>query len=266
MKRIFITGGASGLGRALAERYAREKWSVCIGDVHETRGGETLTALKSLTPRAHFLKCDVTSDADLENALNWLVTNWGGIDVVVNNAGVATSGPMHELPLKDWAWIVDINLMGVVRGCKIFSPLLIKQGRGTIINIASIAGLVYVAGGASYNATKAAVIALSETMRLELAPKEIQVSVVCPYFFRTNLTETLRSTSAAQARMTEKFVKDSRMDAATIADRVYRAANRGDFMIFPDFMSRVLSRLKRFMPAPLFFWILSFQLKRLRIT
>ena len=91
-KRIFITGGASGLGKAIALRYARAGWRVCIGDVHEARGQETLTELQALGPSALSLRCDVTREEDLRAVAERLTKDWGGVDVVVNNAGVAQAG------------------------------------------------------------------------------------------------------------------------------------------------------------------------------
>ncbi len=141
-RRVFITGAASGLGRALAERYARAGARVCLADIDDVRGAEALAQLQAGGATAHYLHCDVTSEADFEAAADWLRENWGGVDIVVNNAGVAQMGAIDATPLADWRWIVDINLLGVVRGCRAFAPLLRAEGGGTLVNIASMAGLV----------------------------------------------------------------------------------------------------------------------------
>src|SRR5687767_3586044 len=125
--RIFITGGASGLGRALAERCAKAGWRVCIGDVHDARGAETVAALKALGAEADFVRCDVTREEDLISVRDRLDTTWGGVDVVVNNAGVAQAGGIEDVSIDDWRWIVEINLLGVVRGCRVFTPVFRKQ-------------------------------------------------------------------------------------------------------------------------------------------
>ena len=129
-KRIFITGGASGLGRALAERYARAGWRVCIGDLDVERCAEVLAAIRVHSPHSQALACDVTREDALQAAADWLQREWGGVDVVINNAGVAQMGGIAETTLDDWRWAVDINLLGVVRGCKVFAPLLRTQGGG----------------------------------------------------------------------------------------------------------------------------------------
>src|SRR5262249_49239016 len=140
--RVFITGGASGLGRAMAEHWAGRGARVCIADVHEARGAETLAALKARAADADFVRCDVTRDEDLRAARERVVERWGGVDVVVNNAGVALAGGIDQITLDDWRWIVDINLLGVVRGCREFTPVFKKQQSGHFVNVASMAGLL----------------------------------------------------------------------------------------------------------------------------
>lgn len=251
-KRIFITGGASGLGRALADRYAAAGWSVCIADVNETRGADALSDLRVKAPRAHFLRCDVTQESDLEVAARWLEQNWGGVDLVVNNAGVAVGGGIDEVPLEDWRWILDINLLGVVRGCKVFTPVFRRGGGGRFVNIASMAGLVHPPMMAAYNASKAAVVALSETLRLELVRDNIAVSVVCPAFFRTNLTESLRASSPDVQRITHKLVNKSRHSAERIAELVHKGVDRGDFHILTHGDGQLAWMIKRLTPYSLY--------------
>ena len=255
-KRIFITGGASGLGRALAERYAREGWRVCIGDVNELRGLETLSLLRDLGAEAHFAKCNVTEEVQIQAVAEWLYRNWGGVDVVVNNAGVAIAGGIDEVPLKDWHWAVDINLLGVVRGCKVFTPMFRAQGHGHFVNVASMAGLIHAPMMSAYNATKAAVVALSETLRVELADAGIGVSVVCPAFFRTNLAESLRAGNPHVQQMTQKLVGKAEVGADEIAGQVFRAVARGEFHILTHARERLLWRLKRLLPFAAYLAIL----------
>jgi NAD(P)-dependent dehydrogenase (short-subunit alcohol dehydrogenase family) len=236
-KRIFVTGGASGFGRALAERWARAGYRVCIGDINEGRLAETLTSLRGLGAVAHALTCDVTKEIDLEDARKWLEENWGGVDIVVNNAGVAVGGR-----------IIDINLLGVVRGCRTFTPLFQKQGGGRFVNVSSMAGLIHPPMMSAYNATKAAVVALSETLSIELARDKIAVSVVCPSFFRTNLTETMRAGSSDIAAVTNKLVNKASRGADEIADLTFKAVERGDFHVLTHADGRAAWMLKRFAP------------------
>jgi NAD(P)-dependent dehydrogenase (short-subunit alcohol dehydrogenase family) len=259
-KRIFITGGASGLGRALGERYARAGWRVCIGDVNETRAQE---ALPNLGPDAHFIRCDVTREEDLVAAASWLEKNWGGVDVVVNNAGVAVSGNIDESSIADWQWIVDINLLGVVRGCRAFVPMLRRQHGGHIVNIASMAGLVHPPQMSAYCATKAGVVALSETIQQELIDDHVGVSVVCPAFFRTNLTETMRAANPHVAKLTERLVGKARHGADEIADLVYQGVERGDFHILTHKEGKVAWMMKRLLPYAVYQRVIAASTKRM---
>jgi NAD(P)-dependent dehydrogenase (short-subunit alcohol dehydrogenase family) len=240
-KRIFITGGASGLGRALAERHARAGWRVCIGDLDVERCADALAAIRAHSPHGHALACDVTSEGALQAAADWLHREWGGVDVVVNNAGVAQMGGIAETSLADWQWAVDINLLGVVRGCKVFAPVLKAQGGGQLVNIASMAGLVHMPHASAYNATKAAVVALSETLQLELEPDNIRVSVVCPAFFRTDLARNMR---------------------AAIADRIYQGMQRGDPHILTHPEAKRFWRMKRILPYRIYLALMRRQLRK----
>jgi NAD(P)-dependent dehydrogenase (short-subunit alcohol dehydrogenase family) len=251
-KRIFVTGGASGFGRAMAERWARDGYRVCIGDINDERLAETLASLKGLGAVAHALRCDVTKDGDIEAAAQWLTDSWGGVDVVVNNAGVALTGRIQELSLDDWRWIVDINLLGVVRGCKTFTPIFKRQGHGHFVNVASMAGLIHPPMMAPYNTTKAAVIALTETLAVELAPDGIRVSVVCPSFFRTNLTETMRAGSEELAAATRKLVNKARRSADDIADVTFKGVKRNDVHILTHPDGKAAWMMKRFAPFALY--------------
>ncbi|RZA20969.1 MAG: SDR family oxidoreductase [Lysobacteraceae bacterium] len=261
-KRIFITGGACGLGRALAERHAREGWRVCIGDLDVERCADALTALRVHSPRSHALACDVTREDALQAAADWLQREWGGVDVVVNNAGVAQMGGIVDTTLADWQWAVDINLLGVVRGCRVFVPLLRAQGGGQLVNIASMAGLVHMPQASAYNATKAAVVALSETLQLELEPDGIRVSVVCPAFFRTDLAKHMRAATPELEGMTRRLVERARIGADEIADRIFDGMARGDTHILTHPEARRFWRLKRLLPHRLYLALMRRQLAR----
>lgn len=246
--RLFVTGGAAGLGRALAARYGRDGWRVCIGDVDQEAGARTADALARAGAEVHFLRCDVSRDGDLEAAAAWVEERWGGVDLVVNNAGVAVAGPIAEVPMADWRWIVDINLLGVVRGCRAFVPLLRRSPAGHLVNIASLAGLIHLPLMAPYNATKAAVVALSETLHAELAADGVQVHVVCPGFFRTGIAGAARTSGAGLEGAGHRLVGRARLGPEEIADRVHRGVARGHFLIVTHPEGRAAWLVKRWVP------------------
>ena len=247
-RRVFITGGASGLGRALAECFAKEGASVCLGDVDDAQGAQAVQALARHGWPVHYLHCDVTREADLQAAADWLQQAWGGVDVVVNNAGVAQMGGIADVSLADWQWIVDINLLGVVRGCKAFTPLFRRQGGGCFLNIASMAGMIHLPEAAAYNATKAAVVALSETLQLELERDAIRVAVACPAFFRSDLARHMRAATPDAERTTQRLVERSRVGAEEVAKRIHRGLNKGQAHILTHPEGRTAWRLKRWLP------------------
>ena len=261
-KRIFITGGASGLGRALAERHARAGWRVCIGDLDVERCADALSVIRVHSPGSHALACDVTREEALQAAAEWLQREWGGVDVVVNNAGVAQMGGIAETSLADWQWAVDINLLGVVRGCKVFAPVLQAQGGGQLVNIASMAGLVHMPQASAYNATKAAVVALSETLQLELEPHNIRVSVVCPAFFRTDLAKNMRAANPALEGMTKRLVERARIGADEIADRIFEGISREDPHILTHPEAKRFWRMKRLLPYRVYLALMRRQLAK----
>lgn len=247
-QRIFITGGASGLGFALAQICAKGGWQVCIGDRDIERGEAVIGSLQKWQPKAMFLPCDVTRMSDLEQVAKTLTEKWGGVDVVVNNAGVAQVGKISDTTLTDWQWIIDINLLGVVRGCKVFTPLFKQQGSGHFVNIASMAGLLDVPNMSAYNATKAAVVSLSETLQNELVKDNIHVTVVCPSFFKTNLNQGMRSTIDGIEQKVDKLMSSSKLNAVDIARLIMKAVDKKKSHVLPHRQGRLAWYMKRWLP------------------
>ena len=143
-------------------------------------------------PQDAVRRLDITSELDWADAARWVQREWGGLDVLVNNAGVAGGGRIDRCPLEEWQAVFDVNLYGAVRGIRAFAPLFKQQGSGRIVNVASLAALVHPAGMASYNAAKAALLALTETVGHELAACGVHAHTVCPSYFRTNLMASLQ--------------------------------------------------------------------------
>lgn len=260
-QRVFITGGASGLGRAIALRYAKEGAKVCIGDISAEQGLLVEAEINRAGGEGYFVDCDVRRLTDLEKICADLTEKWGGIDIVVNNAGVASAGSIEGTTMADWEWILDINVLGVVRGCKAFTPQFKKQGAGAFVNIASMAGLMLAPLMDSYNVSKAGVIALSETLSQELRDSGIHVACVCPAFFRTNLTNTMRSDIPGIQQNVNKLMKKSTITAENVADDVFGAVEKGDFWVLPHAKERRMWMLKRHAPKA-FDFLMHMEMKR----
>lgn len=244
-RRVLITGAGSGLGQALAQRYAKAGDSVACVDLDATRAELTRAALPGSGHLA--LSANVASDDAMEQVHERIAGEWGGVDVLVNNAGIATGGSMVESTMDEWRNVIEINLLGVVRGCRLFLPGMIAAGRGQVINTASFAGLAGAPSIMSYGVSKAAVVALSEQLRAEVHAKGIKVSVLCPAFFRTNLLESWQGNPRLKS-FADKMMETSPDTLETVSDAVFAAVERGDFLVLPTKREPMRWRLKRWLP------------------
>jgi NAD(P)-dependent dehydrogenase (short-subunit alcohol dehydrogenase family) len=267
--RVLITGAASGLGAALTSAFRARGDEVLATDLVSTSstsedagstsegggstsegGGSTSETTAGSTnvgrgSTGEVRRLDITSDEEWAAVLAHVEETWGGLDMLVNNAGVAGGGRLDVATMDEWEWITNINLFGAVRGTRTFVPMFKRQRSGHIVNVASLAGLVHPAGMASYNAVKAAVVALTETTGHELAGYGVRASVVCPSYFRTNLMTSLRGADEELAGLMAHLVQSSRITADDIAAAVLDGLDLGDEIIVPDQPARDAYELKR---------------------
>lgn len=249
--RIMITGAGSGLGREIALRWAREGWRLALADVNEAGLRETLEGVRAAGGDGFVQRCDVRDYSQLTALAQACEERFAGIDVIVNNAGVASGGFFAELSLEDWDWQLAVNLMGVVKGCKAFLPQL-ERSKGRIINVASMAALMQGPGMSNYNVAKAGVLALSESLLVELRQLEVAVHVVCPSFFQTNLLDSFRGPNPAMKVQVGKLLEGSPISAVDIADYIHQQVSAGEFLILPHEAGRLAWELKRKAPERLY--------------
>lgn len=249
--RIMITGAGSGLGREIALRWAREGWRLALSDVSDDGLQETLKLVREAGGDGFIQRCDVRDYSQLTAFAQACEQKFGGIDIIVNNAGVASGGFFGELSLEDWDWQVAINLMGVVKGCKAFLPLL-EQSKGKIVNIASMAALMQGPAMSNYNVAKAGVVALSESLLVELRQQEIGVHVVCPSFFQTNLLDSFRGPTPAMKAQVGKLLESSPITASDIAGYIFDQVGQGEFLILPHEQGRMAWQLKQQNPQAIY--------------
>lgn len=236
--RVLITGSASGLGLALVHEYVARGAQVLATDVYAEPSSELDPIVDG--ERVVYQKLNVTSEDDWDAAQQWISSTWGGLDVLVNNAGIAKSGRIERVPLDEWHTIIDINLLGMVRGCKTFTPMFKKQKSGRIVNTVSIAGVVGTPNLAPYNTSKAAALSLSETLRFELAPYGITVTAICPFFFKTQLHESISSEyDAPVAAEFSQLIATARRTPAQVAARIMPQIEAGRDIILPDAVSKI---------------------------
>ncbi|HLI67093.1 MAG TPA: SDR family NAD(P)-dependent oxidoreductase [Caulobacteraceae bacterium] len=192
-KTAFITGAASGIGLGVATKLAQAGVKVMLCDIERAALDKALDGLKRTNADVDGVVADVSLKAELKAAADATLARYGEVHIVHNNAGVSGGGTYGDWTDDGWSWTIGVNLMAVIWGVEIFGPLIERHGQGGhIVNTASIAGLVSGSGNA-YNVTKYGVVALSEGLRVELAPRGIGVSVLCPGFIRTQIVDSFRN-------------------------------------------------------------------------
>jgi NAD(P)-dependent dehydrogenase (short-subunit alcohol dehydrogenase family) len=192
-KTAIVTGAASGIGLGITTALAQAGVKVMLCDVQQDALDTALAGLKATNADVAGVRADVSLKAELQKAADETMERYGRVDIVVNNAGVTGGGGYGVWNDADWNWTIGVNLMAVIWGVEIFGPLIERGGQGGhIVNTASIAGMISGSGN-PYNVTKYGVVALSEGLRVELAPRNIGVSVLCPGFIRTQIIDSTRA-------------------------------------------------------------------------
>ncbi|HLH70909.1 MAG TPA: SDR family NAD(P)-dependent oxidoreductase [Candidatus Dormibacteraeota bacterium] len=224
-----ITGGASGIGRACALEMARRGADVVIADLDERRMASVEGEIQAIGRRVLGVRCDVSRDADVEALAARAVGEMGQVDLLMNNAGVVVGGPLEEIPMSDWEWIVQVNLLGPVRGVRAFLPHLLARRSGYIVNTASFAGLVpHNPQTIPYDTTKHGVVGFSAGLALYLRPRGIGVSVLCPGYVATNLLDRARLHGGEVAAA---GMPDSVVTPEELAVKVVEAVEAEHFLI-----------------------------------
>jgi NAD(P)-dependent dehydrogenase (short-subunit alcohol dehydrogenase family) len=239
--RAIVTGAGSGFGRAVSLELAKRGARLILSDVNLETVEETARLAGG---GARAMRVDVRDADQVKSQVDAAVDAWGGLDVIVNNAGVAVVGRVGDVLLDDWHFEVAVNLMSVVYGCHFAAPIMRRQKSGFILNVASAAGLLSAPMMGPYNVTKAGVVALSETLAGELAGDGVSVSVLCPTFFRTNIHKAQRSTPELKGR-SEKLVTQAKWSAEEVARAALKGLERGTLYVIPQTDGKIFWRAKR---------------------
>jgi NAD(P)-dependent dehydrogenase (short-subunit alcohol dehydrogenase family) len=244
-----ITGAASGLGRALAVRLARDGWQLALADLNAAGCEETKSLVEQRGGSAQIEPLDVRDEPQWLALREKLRREWPQCHLIVNNAGVVVSGAVQETPVADWDWLLSVNLRGVILGCHTFVPWLKENPeRSYVLNMASIAGLIAPARMGAYNVAKAGVVSLSETLYTELKRHNVGVTVVCPWFVKTNLLDTGRFADPKEKAGGALYMDKSRLTPAKVADYAVARMYRGKLYAVTGFESRQIWLMKRHFP------------------
>ena len=245
-KTAVISGGAEGIGLSIAQALGDQKMNIVIADIDQENLQKAGSELEAAGISVLTVALNVADEAQWQEVANQALARFGKIHMVVNNAGVGgDTGPIENQDKKGWQWALDVNLMGVVYGAKIMTPLIKEHGEGGwIVNVASMAGMGGVPYLGAYTATKAAVVALSESWAGELEEKGIHVSVQCPAFVQTRIHESernrpaqyqsdeLRTSNENSFANSTKQMVESGIEVSIVGKRVVEALNDGEFYIF----------------------------------
>lgn len=259
-KVAFITGGASGIGLAMARAFGREGMAVMLVDIEAAPLEAAVDELRASQVKAEGVIADVTRRDSLRAAALETISKFGKVHLVCNNAGVGAGGPMGSVPERDWNWVVDVNLLGVVHGMEIFAPLIASHGEGgQFVNTASMAGFVSPPGMEPYCATKYAVVGMSEGWAGQLESQNIGVSILCPGFVKTRIHESRRNRleaygpddRAAPPADAQPSPVLSGIPVEPVANRVVEAVKANELYVFthPEFRGVVAARFERVMSA-----------------
>ena len=257
-KTAVISGGAEGIGLSIAKALGEQKMNIVLADIDQENLLNASAELEAAGVSVLAVALDVADEAQWQEVADQAIARFGKVHMVVNNAGVGgDSGPIEIQEKRGWQWALDVNLMGVVYGAKVMVPLIKQHGEGGwVVNVASMAGMGGVPFSGAYTATKAAVVALSESWAAELTRKGIHVSVLCPAFVQTriydserNRPEQYQSDTAntgnenSFSNKTKQMVENG-IDVSIVGKRVVEAINEGEFYIFthPNYRSVVQQR------------------------
>ena len=248
-----MTGGASGIGRALSEALGRRGASVVLADRQIELAQEVAAGIQERGGKASAVELDVTDFTAVDQLVRATVQAQGRLDYMFNNAGIAIGGEVRVCQIEDWDSVLNVNLHGVVNGVQAAYPVMLSQGYGHIVNTASMAGLLPMPTAVSYAATKHAVVGLSKSLRVEAASYGVRVSVLCPGFIRTPILyggKYGKNLQSVPPEVQEEFIRKYRpMDPARFAEKVLDVLARNKALIIVPGWWRLFWWLSRLSPA-----------------
>lgn len=247
-KRAFITGAASGLGKQFAIELAADGWLVGITDLKRKSLKDTEEKVSINGGTFLSFGFDVSDEKAYQKAASEFLKKAGGIDLLINNAGVGDGGDVGQYSLENWRWILGINVMGVVHGCHFFAAAFQSQRSGHIINISSAASFSNLPTMAAYSATKAAVRSIGEVLDSEWKPYNVSVSIVMPTFIHTNIMQHSRGRDEQRSEMTSLLLKTSGLTPESVVPMILHKAGKKKLHIVFPFTAKLAWFFSHYMP------------------
>lgn len=240
-KRAIITGAGGGLGFELTKFLAMDDWRILCMDLDTT----AIEAFQNASLTIH--KLDITNRVVFEKAITAFCTKQQGVDLLINNAGVGEGAIFKDYPLTHWDWIIDINLKAVISGTYFALPYMLEQNSGTIVNIASMAGIANLPKMSPYNTTKAAVISLSETISHELSKTKIRVKCVTPTFFQSSILQHSKGDTTT-LQSAQKFITNSKLSSRDAALLILKNLHKNQEIFRFPFTANLFFYSRRWFP------------------
>ena len=235
-KVAIVTGGGSGIGQAVSEELGRRGSGIVVADINEVCARQVASAIAARGGQARAAYIDVSNEAEVKQLIDATASEYGHLDYMFNNAGIAIAGDARDLTLEQWRRVIDVDLFGVLYGTLTAYHVMVKQGFGHIVNTASLAGLTPYPTNAPYSTSKHAVVGLSLSLRFEAADLGVKVSVVCPGYVRTNIYQaaTIVNVPREQVMAQNTQLPFKMMEVSPAARAILRGVERNDaIIVFP---------------------------------
>ncbi|HXH18383.1 MAG TPA: SDR family NAD(P)-dependent oxidoreductase [Chitinophagales bacterium] len=246
-RRAFITGGGGSLGKAFAMLLSKDGWTIGITDISDKALESAKQAIESSGGKCLTYQFDVSDKSAYKKAFDDFVSRYGGLDLLINNAGIGDGGLFGHYELEKWDWITGINQMAVIYGSHYAAQVMKKQRSGHILTISSVAGVACMPNMAMYNVTKAASLALSESIYAELKPFNVSVSVALPEFFKSGIMQYARGDENAVNIGTKKIEK-APISPEEVAEYILKQCGKGKFYILHPFKAKLAFFVRNVFP------------------
>jgi len=245
-KRSLVTGAASGIGRAIALALAREGADLCLLDIDENGLSNVAIEARGLGARVMTVACDLASPTAARNAADELLQAWGGLEILINNAGISYHGDTDTMPDEQWERVLAVDLYSPLLLTRKLLPALLSSGDAHIVNVCSILGLAAIPRFTAYQTSKYGLVGFSESLRAEYASSGLGVTALCPGFVQTNIYRVMDGTGSRPMRAPPRLVVAS---PEQVAARAIRAIYRNHGVVPVTFFANLIWRLKRWLPG-----------------